>query len=108
LFIRLGSASDKTADSNKEILAAFRSAFPLESKRKTEKSLQTSPSGPGGAHFLEFECLAKERTLIITSQCSQLPKPFPGLSPEQEKECVRLLLPVNGKLRNPHFFPFSS
>jgi len=76
LFIRLGSASDKTADSNKEILAAFRSAFPLESKRKTEKSLQTSPSGPGGAHFLEFECLAKERTLIIHLNALSFPNPF--------------------------------
>lgn len=109
LFIWPGSASAKTADSNKEVLAAaFRPAFPLESKRKTEKSLQTFPSGPGGAYFLEFECLAKELMLIITSQCSQLPKPFPALSPEQEKECARLLLTVNSKLRSPHFFPFSS
>lgn len=85
LFIWLGSDSAKTADSNKEVLAAFRPAFPLESKRKTEKSLQTFPSGPGGAHFLEFEYLAKELMLIIASLFSQLPKPFPGLFPEKEK-----------------------
>lgn len=107
LFIWLGSASAKTADSNKEVLAAFRPAFPLESKRKTEKSLQTFPSRPGGVRFLEFEYLAKELRLIITSQGSQLPKLFPGLSPGQEKECARLLWPVNGKLRSPLFFHFS-